>query len=60
MCPVKGQGSKKKHFLCCSTFAFYAEKTWSWSGSKVKKTFSMIFLLSRSMSKKHGPGGDQK
>jgi hypothetical protein len=30
------------------------------SGSKVKKTFSMIFLLSRSTSKNHGLGRNQR
>ncbi len=30
------------------------------AGSKVKKTFSMIFLLSRSTSKKHGLGQVQR
>jgi hypothetical protein len=37
----KGQ---KKNFFDFSTFAFYVEKLWSWSGSKVKKTFSTFGL----------------
>jgi hypothetical protein len=39
---VKGQ---KNIFYDFSTFAFYIEKTWSWSGSKVKKTFSFVFYF---------------
>ncbi len=50
----------KQHFYDFSTFAFYIEKTWSWSDSKVKKTFSLIFLFSRSMSNKHGLGRIQR
>ncbi len=35
MWQVKGQ---KNIFFDFSTFAFYVEKSWSWPGSKVKRT----------------------
>ncbi len=38
------QRSKKNIFFDFSTFAFYVEQTWSWSCSKVKKTFSTFGL----------------
>ncbi len=60
----------KKHFLYFFTFAFNVERTWPWSGSKVKKhcflpgskikkTFSMIFYFRANQCKKHGLGRDQ-
>ncbi len=52
----------KKHFLYFFTLAFNVEKTWSWSGSKVKKhcflpgskvkkTFSIVFYFRIDQSK---------